>query len=73
MDVEQNEIEQLKNENASYKKMIDLQLKEISMLRKSNEMYQGFLKLNNRMNYLSLMIALIAFILGVSVFLSAVK
>lgn len=73
MDVEQNEIEQLKNENASYKKMIELQHKEISMLRKSNEMYQGFLKLNNRMNYLSLMIALIAFILGVSVFLSAVK
>lgn len=38
-----------------------------------NEMYQNFIKFNKGMNCLGFMIALIAFIFGVTAFLSVIK
>lgn len=63
----------IKENNFRLEEIISQQSEEISVLCKVNEMYQNFIKFNKGMNCLGFMIALIAFIFGVTAFLSVIK
>lgn len=62
-----------KENNFRLEEIIRQQLEEISVLRRTNEIYKTFMKFNKGMNCLGFMIALIAFIFGVTAFLSVIK
>lgn len=68
---EENKI--LKNKCKKYKQTISKQADKISVLHRANEMYENFINFNRKIKYAGFITALIAFIFGVTAFLSVIK
>lgn len=68
---EENKI--LKNNCKRYKQTISKQADKISVLHRANEMYENFINFNKKIKYAGFITALIAFIFGVTAFLSVIK
>lgn len=68
---EENKI--LKNKCKKYEQTISKQADKISVLHQSNEMYEKFINFNRQIKYAGFITAFIAFIFGVTAFLSVIK
>lgn len=62
-----------KENNFRLEEIIRLQSEEISVLRRTNEIYKTFMKFNKGINYLGFIMAFIALFLGVTTFLSVIR
>lgn len=63
----------LKNNAEKYKRTLTKQADRISVLHRANEMYEKFINFNRQIKYVGFITALIAFIFGVTAFLSVIK